>query len=85
MGLQERIQKYLGRGEAPEHDPHAPVEIAVVPLVQGPLLVSALCEEGFSAYLVEAFNVRSDVRSEARIFVKRGEAEAATALLDRLR
>ena len=85
MRLHERIHKYLARGEAPEQDPHAPVEISVVPLMQGPMLVSALCEEGFSAYLVEAINVRADVRNQARIFVQRGEAEAAIAFLDQLR
>ena len=85
MGLTDRIHKFLDRGESPDRDPNSPVEIAVVPLIQGPMLVHALCEEGYSAYLVEGISIRTDIRNEGRIFVKRGEAGAALVLLDQIR
>ena len=66
-------------------DENEAVEIAVVPLLRGPMLVTLLRDRGFDASGSETFNVVTDVRSDYRIFVPRRQAVAATAALDELR
>jgi hypothetical protein len=74
----------LSRGDAPAAGPDDLVEIALVPLARGPLLVSALEAEGLTAVMIEAYNLVTESRTDARIMVPRSQAAAATAIADRL-
>lgn len=85
VGLRERFWALLARGEAVERDPTEPVELDVVPLFQGPLLMAALEDAGIQATMVEAFDVVTRTRTQARIIVLRADLDAARQVLEDLR
>jgi hypothetical protein len=72
----------LDRGEPPIIDPSSPVEIADVRLTDAPLMVALLDEEDIVAYYVESFDVATELRSRARLFVRQGDAAQARAILE---
>jgi hypothetical protein len=84
VSLRDSLFRLLNRGAATVDENEA-VEIAVVPLLRGPMLVTLLRDRGFDASGSETFNIVTDVRSDYRIFVPRRQAVAATAALDELR
>jgi hypothetical protein len=89
MGLRTRLYALLSRGAPPVLDPEEPVEIASVPLPEGPLLVSALQAAGFDAvgYEAAAPHHMSVVPTwnHMRVLVRRSEAEAAAVVVEELR
>jgi hypothetical protein len=84
MSLRESLFRLLNRG-TPNVDENEAVEIAVVPLVRGPMLVTLLRDRGFDATGLEAVSIVTKAGGDYRIFVPRREADAATAALDELR
>lgn len=85
MGIRPRRWTLLASGSSPTPDRSTPVEIAEVPLADGPMLVSALQAAGFEAVGVESFDLVTKVRSRMRILVRRADAAAAQAADDRMR
>ncbi|MEY2553176.1 MAG: hypothetical protein QOC57_1036 [Ilumatobacteraceae bacterium] len=80
MSIRDWVYKLLSRGQATA-DPAEPVEVALVPIASGPMTVATLRSEGFDATGSETFNIASNVLSDYRILVPRGEAERATVRL----
>ncbi len=85
MGFQRWFFDLLDRGPAPEVDPDAQVEVATVPLFDGPRLVCELEAQGIRASGVESFSIVTDTRSLMRITVRRDDVVAARAIADRFR
>ena len=83
MTLRQTIERWLGRGSAPD-DPDGLVEIALVPIASGPMTVASLCDAGFEATGAETFNIATDVLSDYRILVPRRQAADASARLQGL-
>jgi len=82
MGLKQRLWDLLSSGAPPELDPNSPVEVADVPLVDGPRMVSALQAAGIDATGIESFDLATNTRVRMRIMVQRSELDAARALVD---
>jgi hypothetical protein len=82
VDLRAAFLRLLSRGEPPDLDPDELVEVALVPLHDGPLLIARLDEAGVAASGIESFDVATSVRSRMRIMVRRRDAEAATRLLE---
>jgi hypothetical protein len=57
------------------------VEVALVPLHEGPLLLTRLEEGGIAASGIESFDVATSVRNRMRIMVRRRDAERARWLV----
>jgi hypothetical protein len=81
VGLKQWFVDLLSRGEAPESDPDALVEVGTVFLHQGPLTVEALRDAGIEATMVEAFDAPTAATTRARIFVRHRDAAAALGVL----
>jgi hypothetical protein len=84
MGLRGWIYRLLDRGEVPQPDGDTIVEVADVPLWQGPLLLSGLKEDGIEATGIEAFDIVTKTRSRYRILVRHVDAVAAVDSVNRL-
>lgn len=82
MGLKQRLWDLLSSGVPPELDPSSPVEVADVPLVEGPRMVSALQAAGIDAKGIESFDLVTKTRARMRIMVRRSELDAARSLVD---
>jgi hypothetical protein len=82
MGLRRWFFELLDRGEAPEVDTDAQVEVATVPLFDGPRLVAELQAHGIDAVGIESFSVVTDTRSLMRITVRHADLAAARAIAD---
>ena len=85
MGFRRWFFDLLDRGPAPEVDPDAQVEVAMVPLFDGPRLVSELEAHGIHAIGVESFSIVTDTRSLMRITVRQDDLAAARAIADTFR
>jgi hypothetical protein len=84
VGLRAWLLRMLDRGGSAEVDPHELVEVRVVPLANGPLLVSALREHGIEATSQETLNLGTRSTTDARIMVARGNFAEADAVLREL-
>jgi hypothetical protein len=82
MGFRRWFFGLLDRGQAPEVDSEAQVEVATVPLFDGPRLMAELEVHGIHAVGVESFNVVTDTRSLMRITVRHADLAAARAIAD---
>jgi hypothetical protein len=82
MGVRRWLFDLLDRGEAPQVDPDAQVELATVPLSDGPRLVAELEAHGIDAVGIEAFSIVTDTRSLMRITVRHADLAAARAIAD---
>ena len=85
MGLRRWFFDLLARGEAAEVDPEAQIEVATVPLFDGPRLMAELEAHGINAAGVESFNVVTDTRSLMRITVRHADLASARAIADAFR
>jgi len=85
MGLRRWFFDLLDRGQAPDVDPDAQVEVATVPLFDGPRLVAELEAHGIDAVGIESFSVVTDTRSLMRITVRHADLAAAHAIADAFR
>jgi hypothetical protein len=85
MGLKDRIVLLLGGDQPAEGDPDEPVAVAEVALSEAPVLVAGLRDRGIGAQYAETFNILTAMLTNARIFVRRADARAATEALERLR
>ena len=83
MTIRQAIERLLTRG-APPDDQDEPVEIALVSIGTGPMTLASLREAGFDATGAETFNIVTNVLSDYRILVPRGQAADATARLQDL-
>ena len=81
MGLRDAFVRMLSTRPDEPVDEDEPVELMTVPLFDGPLVVAELDDAGISASAVDAFSVVTQVASDARIMVRRGDIEAAQAAL----
>jgi hypothetical protein len=79
----ERLQRMLSRG-AETSDPDEYVELAVVPIAGGPMTVAMLQEHGIHARGNETFNVATNLLSDYRISVPRGELQQSSELFSTL-
>jgi hypothetical protein len=84
VGLRTLLLDMLARGEPAERDPDEIVEVADVPLHNGPIIVASLTESGIEATGVESYDIRSSVTTRMRIMVRRSDVAAASALIDKL-
>ncbi|MEY2454770.1 MAG: hypothetical protein QOD92_4344 [Acidimicrobiaceae bacterium] len=82
MGLRQVLFNLLNRGTPQDADPEATIEIADVPLSQGPLLVQALETNGIAASGVESYDLATGVRTRMRIMIRQGAAQEARAIVD---
>lgn len=82
VGIRDRIMGWLDRGEPPELDPDAVVEVAHVMLHDGPMLVAALERAGIPARGIEAFDIASRSTTRMRILVHARHAARAAAVLE---
>jgi hypothetical protein len=82
MGVKQWIVELLSRGDAPDPDPDAPVELQTVAVPDAPLLVAALRDEGIHATAVDRFDPATAL-TRTRIMVRRADAPAALAALER--
>ena len=80
--MRKVIFNLLNRGAPPSTDAGAMIEIADVPLAQGPMLVHALETSGIVASGIESYDVATGVRSRMRIMVRQGDKEHAKAIVD---
>ncbi|MBN2624582.1 MAG: hypothetical protein JXA83_14485 [Acidimicrobiales bacterium] len=80
MGLRQWIIDLLSRGEVPEADPDAFVDVGTVTMAEGPLTIETLREAGIDATMVEAFDAPTAI-TRARIMVRRRQAAAASEVL----
>lgn len=85
MGLLDRLNKKFDRGAPSEEDPHEPIAVETVPVVEAESIVDALRRDGFSANAVAVADGDTPTSTGVRIMVPRGEAHAARAALDHLR
>ena len=85
MGVRRWFFDLLDRGPAPEVDPDAHVEVATVPLFDGPRLVAELEAHGIEAVGIESFSIVTDTRSLMRITVRQSDLVAAHAIADTFR
>jgi hypothetical protein len=82
VGLRAAFVRLLSRGEPPDRDPDELVEVALVPLHEGPLLIARLDEAGVAASGIESYDVATSVRNRMRIMVRRRDVETASRLLE---
>jgi hypothetical protein len=82
MGFLAWFYRQLDRGELPPGDPSQPIEVADLRLTDAPLWVARLDDEGILAYYVESYDVATEIRNRARLFVRRGDAPQARAILE---
>jgi len=63
VGLRAAFVRLLSRGQPPDLDVDGLVEIALVPLHDGPLVIARLDEAGIAVSGIESFDVATSVRS----------------------
>lgn len=85
MGFRRWFFDLLDRGPAPEVDPEAQVELATVPLFDGPRLVAELEAHGIHAVGIEAFSIVTDTRSLMKVMVRQADLAAAHSIADSFR
>ena len=83
VGVRSWFYRLLERGEAPERDVKEIIEVADVPLPQGPLLLLAIKDAGIDCTGIESFDVVTDTRNRFRVMVRRADAVAAAEIVDR--
>ena len=83
VGVRSWFYRLLERGEAPERDVNEIIEVADVPLSQGPLLIRAMKDAGIDSTGIESFDVVTDTRTRFRVMVRRADAVAAAEIVDR--
>lgn len=84
MGVRQWFVDLLSRGQAPEPDPNAVVELETAPLSQAPILIDALQRKGIDASSVEAFDPVTAI-TRVRVMVRRSDVPAALEVAERLR
>lgn len=84
MGVRQWFVDLLSRGQAPEPDPNAVVELETAPLSQAPILIDALQRQGIDASSVEAFDPVTAI-TRVRVMVRRSDVPAALEVAERLR
>jgi hypothetical protein len=82
VSLRQRLLALLS-GPDDSADSDALIEVATVPLANGPLLVSALEARGLHATGCETFSVVTRTLSDYRIVVPSHEGPRAQAVVDR--
>jgi len=85
VGIRRWFFELLDRGEPPEVDPEAPVEVATVALHDGPRLVAELQAHGILADGIEGFSIVTDTRSRMRVMVRHADLAEASAIVDQFR
>lgn len=81
MTLRERFGQLLSRGPSEALDPDEFVEVQIVPLHQGPLVMTALQAEGIEARSIDHFNVALRTISQVQVLVRRRDASRANTLI----
>jgi hypothetical protein len=82
MGVRQWFVDLLSRGEAPEPEPDALVDLETVAVSDAPLVVAALRDEGIHASAVDHFDPATAL-TRTRIMVRRADAPAAPAARER--
>jgi hypothetical protein len=82
MGVRQWFVELLSRGDAPEPDPDALVEVQTASTADAPLIVAALKDEGIDATAVDQFDPVTAL-TRARIMVRHADAAAAAEALER--
>lgn len=82
MGVKQWFVDLLSRGDAPEPDPDAMVELQTAAVPDAPMIIAALQDEGIDATSVDQFDPVTAL-TRARIMVRRADATAALAALER--
>lgn len=72
---------WLDRGEAPEPDADAPVEVEDVWLNEGPMLLRVLEQAGIQPHGLESFNLPAEATNRMRILVRYADAPRAVEVL----
>jgi hypothetical protein len=85
VGFRRWLTELLDRGPVPDVDPEAQVEVATVPLFDGPRLVAELAAGGIDAVAIESFDVVTSTRSLMRITVRQADLSAARDIVDTFR
>src|SRR5919106_2831889 len=83
MGIRQWFVDLLSRGQAPEPDPNAVVELETAPLSEAPIIIEALQREGIDASSVDAFDPVTAI-TRARLMVRRSDVPAALEVVERL-
>lgn len=81
MGLRDAFVRLLSRGTAEPLDEDEPVELTRVVQTDGQLVVAELRNHGIRATTADDFNPITTVSFHVRIMVRRGDVDAATAVL----
>ena len=81
MGVRDAFVGILSMGSAGPVNEDQPVELVVVPLFDGQLVVAELRNSGIEATAIESFDLVTKNASDARIMVRRGDLEAAHAVI----
>lgn len=81
MAIRDVLRRLLSGGNPSADDPDEFVELTVVPLMQGPLVMSALDAAGVPARGSETFNVATSTTANYRVLVPRGRRADAEAVL----
>ena len=84
MSIKDWLMGLLSRGEAPEPDPNALVEVENATLIDAPMIIAALNDQGIDASSVDAFDPVTAL-TRTRIMVRRSDLPAARELLERVR
>lgn len=81
MGIRDAVRRLLERG-VDNADPNEHVELIVLPISKGPMALSALQAAGIDAVGDDAYSVITDLATNFRILVPRGQVAQANAILD---
>lgn len=84
MGVRQWFMELLGRGQVPDPDPAAMVELETAALSDAPMIVAALQREEITAASVDAFDPVTAV-TRSRVMVRRSDVPAALEVMDQLR
>ena len=84
MGVRHWFVNLLSRGEAPELDPNALVELQEVSYTEAPIVVEALRREGIAASAEDIFDPATAL-TRARVIVRRADVPAAIEVVEQLR
>jgi hypothetical protein len=81
VGLWDAIVRNLSSGSERSVNNDEQVELMTVPLFDGPLVVAELRNSGIDAQAIDSFNIVTEIASNARILVRRGDLDAARAVV----
>ena len=84
MGIKQWFMDLLSRGEAPEHDPNALVELQEVTYAEAPIVVEALRRHGIAATAEDIFDPATAL-TRARVMVRRADVPGAIQVVEQLR